>query len=247
MYVDESGDPGTIANGSSTRHFILSGLIIHSSEWKGCFDRLKTLRQHFKVQYGLPLKEEIHASELIRIKDIDSYRKIRKTHRMEMLKMISKEIPNMFSSCKIINICFDKEKHLDIVEFQSETWKRLIQRFDTFLKKNGDEKGIIISDETDEPLVRAMLRRMRVYNPVTSHFGGLYQPITDSILDDVFIRRSKHSYLIQMADTIAHILYRKEYPKGSLKKFNLDKYFDYLEPILLKEASKKDKLGIVRD
>jgi len=47
-------------------------------------------------------------------------------------------------------------------------------------------------------------------------------------------------------DVIAHVLYRKEYPKGSLKKFGLEHFFDILEPVLLKEAAKGDDFGIVR-
>jgi hypothetical protein len=37
-----------------------------------------------------------------------------------------------------------------------------------------------------------------------------------------------------------------EYPKGSLKKFSLEREFLNLDRILLKEASKEDALGIVR-
>jgi hypothetical protein len=39
---------------------------------------------------------------------------------------------------------------------------------------------------------------------------------------------------------------KKEYPKGSLKKFGLQHYFKMLEPLLLKEASRTDEFGIVR-
>ncbi len=87
---------------------------------------------------------------------------------------------------------------------------------------------------------------MRVYNPVPSHFGGIYQAPTDNILEDPFARNSQHSYFIQAVDCIAHTLYRREFPKGSLKKFGVDKLFDYVEPLLLKEANKSDKDGIVR-
>jgi hypothetical protein len=68
-----------------------------------------------------------------------------------------------------------------------------------------------------------------------------------NILEDPFSRSSHHSYFIQTTDVISHLLYRKEYPKGSLKKYNLDKVFELLEPILIKKASKNDPLGIVRN
>ncbi len=78
------------------------------------------------------------------------------------------------------------------------------------------------------------------------HFGGSYQATVENIIEDSFMRDSKHSYIVQVADMITHLLYRKEYPKGSLKKFGLQYYFDKLEPILLKEASRSDSFGIVR-
>jgi hypothetical protein len=37
-----------------------------------------------------------------------------------------------------------------------------------------------------------------------------------------------------------------EFPKGSLKKVNVDKLFSNLEPVLLKEAASGDPYGIVR-
>ena len=60
------------------------------------------------------------------------------------------------------------------------------------------------------------------------------------------MKHSDHSYFIQIADIIVHLLYRAELPKSSLKKFNVDRLFYNFTPILLKEASKSDSLGIVR-
>lgn len=87
---------------------------------------------------------------------------------------------------------------------------------------------------------------MRVYNPVPSYYGSPYNAPTDSILEDLMQRNSKHSFFIQTVDIIAHLLYRQEHPKGSLKKYGLEKLFGTLEPLFLKEASRTDKLGIVR-
>ncbi|AHJ95662.1 hypothetical protein Hsw_0067 [Hymenobacter swuensis DY53] len=41
-------------------------------------------------------------------------------------------------------------------------------------------------------------------------------------------------------------MYRKEYPKGSLKKFGFQYIFDSLDSLLLKEAASSDPQGIVR-
>jgi hypothetical protein len=200
LYVDESGDPGKYM-GSNTPHYILSGVIIDSENWSQCLDDIVKLRRVFKENYGLPVREEIHAAELIRIKKIDSYRKISKSNRIKILKDVSNEIPKIFRLGKIINICLDKQKVENDDGFAKLAWSRLIQRFDNYLKSE-KSKGIIIADDNDETLVRSLLRKMRRYNPVPSHFSGTYNAITDNIVEDPFLRDSKHSYLIQMADVI---------------------------------------------
>lgn len=244
MYVDESGDPG-IFTGQNSQHFILIGLIVPINEWNNSLQRLVKLRKHFSKTMGLPEREEIHSSELVRINKIEAYRKISKSTRISILKAFVNEIPNIFPGSKIISICLDKQSLGNQQSYQEIAWKRLIQRYDTFLRKS-NMKGIIVSDDSDEPVLRRLLRKMRVYNPVPSKFSGYYNPIISNIVEDVFFRQSKHSFVIQVVDAIAQSLYRKEYPKGSLKKFGLQYLFDTLTPLLLKEASPKDPQGIVR-
>lgn len=245
MYVDESGDPGIHQFGS--KHYILSGLIINQEDWSKSLDRLKSFRKSLKMKYGLNQRTEIHASELIRINKIEEYRKIKKEKRICILKEFCNEIPIIFDSGKLINICLNKSDFTNTIDIQTTAWTRLIQRYDTFLKKDAKDKGIIVADDTDGKKIMELLRKMRIYNPVPSHYSiQPYNTPTDNIIEDVFLRNSEHSYFIQTVDVVCHLLYRKEYPKGSLKKFGIDKQFEILEPILLKEASRNDNFGIVR-
>lgn len=245
MYVDESGDPGIHRH--SSPHFILSGLIISQDDWNECLNRLKKFRKEVKAKYGLNQGIEIHASELIRINKTEAYRKIRKSDRISILKDYASQIPKIFETSKLINVCFRTEDFDSAEELQLRAWGRLIQRYDTYLKKVGKDTGIIVSDDTDGKKIIQLLRKMRRYNLVTSHYSINPRNIpTDNILEDLFQRASHESYFIQTVDVVAHLLYRKEFPKGSLRKYGLEKLFDRLEPILLKEAAKNDDLGIVR-
>jgi len=244
MYVDESGDPGTGAY--SSPHYILSGLIVSQDNWEKYLRRLKSFRKSLKATYGLNQRIEIHASELIRINKLTEYRKITKTNRINILKDYCGQIPVLFDTAKIINVCLKKDGFSEQSSIQEVAWSRIIQRYDTYLKKVAGDKGIIVADDTDGNQIMALLRKMRVYNPLPSHFSGSYDSPTDSIIEDLFQRSSHHSYFIQTVDVIAHVLYRKEYPKGSLKKFGLEYQFQRLESVLLKEASKNDVYGIVR-
>ncbi len=243
MYVDESGDPGT--KGHASPHFILSGLVINQDDWDKYLNRLKMFRKSIKDKYGLNQRTEIHTAELIRINKIEAYKKIRKSNRINIIKDYCSQMPLIFDSAKIINICIDKKEHRDRDIFEL-AWSRLLQRFDTYLKKSVKDKGIVVADDTDSTKLRVLQRKMRVYNPITSHYHGYYNAPIDNIIEDGFMRDSQHSYFIQSVDLVAHILYRKEYPKGSLKKFGLEYQFNKLENILLKRASSNDEYGVVR-
>lgn len=244
IYIDESGDNGNAP--SSSPHYILSGLIIDANDWSKYLDRLKQFRKEVKTRFGLNQRSEIHASELIRISKMHEYSKIRKNDRIEILRFFASEIPAIFDSASIINICIRKAEHqgVDIAEL---AWSRLLQRYDMFLKKSVNDIGIVIVDGEVSPKIMSIQRKLRVYSPVRSRFSGVYNAATDSIVEDQFLRGSHHSYFIQSVDVISHLLYRREFPKGSLKKFRLEKEFLKLDSILLKKATKSDPLGIVRN
>ena len=167
MYIDESGDPGKYdpMMSDNSRHFILSGLMINQEDWLECLTRLKSFRQLIKKDYGLNLKEEIHASELIRINKIDAYRSIPKNDRVQILKQFTSQLPIIFDKAKVINVCLDKTQFQTTKDIQEVAWIRLIQRFDTFLKKVVSDKGIIVPDSTNTVIIRNLLRKMRGYNP----------------------------------------------------------------------------------
>lgn len=244
MYVDESGDPGKFM-GSNSPHYILSGLIISIDDWTNAIDRLVKFRELVQQQTGLSKRVEIHSSEVIRPHKLDAYKVIHKSVRVQLLKSFVAEMHNFFPNSKIINICLNKTALPQYDEYQEVAWKRLIQRYDTFLKKS-KAKGVIIADDTNEAALRKLIRKMRVYNPIESRFGGLHNPLINNIIEDIFHRSSTHSYFIQAVDAIAYCLYRKEYPKGSLKKFGFQYLFDSLDGLLLKEAAANDPQGIVR-
>lgn len=245
IYIDESGDPGSDIY--SSPHYILSGIIVSQDNWNYCLQRLKTFRKDLKNEFGLNQRTEIHASELIRINKIDEYRKISKKDRIHIFRKFCEEIPSIFKGSKIINISLRKSDFENYTEFHLVAWKRMIQRFDNYLKYTVNDKGIIIADDTNSKMIFHLLRKMRVHNPVKSHYSGSSRNLpANSILEDLFERASDESYFIQTADVIAQALYRKEYPKGSLKNRRVNDFFEYLKPILLYEASSSDTYGIVR-
>ncbi|MFW2478133.1 MAG: hypothetical protein ACN4EP_14525, partial [Sediminibacterium sp.] len=55
----------------------------------------------------------------------------------------------------------------------------------------------------------------------------------NQVIEDFSHRSSKASYFIQTVDVIAFLLYKKTYPKGSAKKYNLDLLFDCFSALVL--------------
>lgn len=112
MYVDESGDSGEFIKGESKNspHYNLSALIISQEELFYTLDKLKKLRGVIKEKYGLSPRTEIHASELIRIDKIERYKKLCKRERLKVLELYTAQIPVIFDTAKVINICLDKTK-----------------------------------------------------------------------------------------------------------------------------------------
>lgn len=254
MYVDESGDPGQLrqTGAQPSRHYILSGVIIPDEQWRSYLSVLVDIRRGMRTRYNLFMRAELHGAEIINPRGNSIYLKVGSRHdRVNMYREVLRQVSSRMPLARIINICLDKSNpryaSIENHDFEEQAWSYLIQRFSTFLKKtaNGD-RGMIFADQTNEDKVRKLLRKMRVFNSVPSRYGGSYSATVENIIEDPVMRNSKESYFVQIADLCAHALYRKEFPKGSLKRYNVDRLFDELGPLLLLQVSSKDPMGIVR-
>jgi len=245
LYVDESGDPGPY-DGNNTPYYLLTGIIVGQEDWKDAFDKIKKYRAYLFKKYGFPYRLEIHSSEFVRVKKLKAYKGIRKSQRMKIFEDVMTNFPKIMPTAKLLNVCLDKRNLSHYQNFQLLAWDRLVNRFDRFLKKDAEDLGMVIADVTDEPAIRGLVRRLRAYNPITSHFGGSYISLTDNIIEDPVFRDSMHSMQIQFADCIVTSLRLREYPKGALKKFRAHYFFQHVEDMCVKKANKNDLLGIVR-
>ena len=244
-YIDESGDPG---RNSPTRHFILSALVIPATDWQACFDRHHQMRRYLKASYNYPVRAELHAASLVDTRYGDGNVRRLKGRRTRMLlyRDVMRAIPQIFPTARIFSVHVNKDA-AETTPFGRDNylqlaWNYLITRYHNFLAQDcGGAPGLIVADNTANATVRALLRKMRIYNPVPSHYDpkGYYNVPVRTIIEDPVFRRSEHSYFVQMADMIAHSLYRKLYPKGSYRRYNLHRFYNYLNPITLKSVSKK--------
>lgn len=251
MYVDESGDCGMV--NSPSRYFVLTGMVVHELRWRAYLDQLIAFRQQIKQQFGLRLREEIHASEMIN--KPGGLVRIKRYDRLAILRAFAEELATM-QGLNLINIVVDKRGKPPIYDVFDMAWRALIQRYENTISHhnfagpaNPDDCGMIFPDHTDDKKLTQLLRQMRRYNPIPNQatFGPGFRNLTlGKIVEDPNFRDSGHSYFIQATDLAAYLLYQHLTPNAYMKKKAGYNYFAKLDPILCKVVSSKDPRGIVR-
>ena len=251
MYVDESGDSGLI--NSPKQYFILTGMVVHETKWQETFEQLIDFRRRIKERFGVKLREELHAFELI--SKPKQLRRITKNNRLAIVRQFAIEL-GLMDTIQFINIVVDKANKPPDYDVFENAWKALIQRFEnTLMHKNfldyqhESEHGLIFPDRTDDKKLTKIIRKMRRYNPIPNVGDyGQYQNLKLArILEDPVFKDSQDSFFIQSTDLVAYLLQQKLQPSSYMKKKSGHLYFDrFLEPSLCKVASSYDPQGIVR-
>lgn len=250
LYVDESGDCGL--EKSPTRYFILSGLVVHELYWHETLNAIIDLRRRLRAHYGLKLREEIHAAHFIMDKK-RVYGHIRKDLRLRILREVI-DFQAGQPQISIINVLVDKQGKAPTFDVFQNAWTYLFQRFHNTItqrnfpgSRNARDHGLAVVDATDEKKLRAIVRRMRRYNPVPSIGGvGSRQILLDTVVEDPVHRNSLHSYFIQLCDVNSYLLKQQEDPNVFVRKKGGRHFFARLDPVLCKVARPSDPQGVVR-
>lgn len=250
MYVDESGDVGMV--NSPSRYFVLVGLVVHELRWQQTREELIAFRQDLKQQFGLKLRDEIHASAML--SHPGTLARIPKHSRLEILRRKADKLASM-PDLSLVCVVVDKQTKPAGYNVFERAWEALIQRFENTLAhrnfpgpKNPDDRGMLFPDHTDDKKLNALLRRMRVYNPVPNQigFGAGYRNLTvRSVIEDANFRDSAHSYFVQAVDVSAFLLYQQLAPSSYMRKKSGQNYFKRLDPIVCKVVTRQPD-GIVR-
>jgi hypothetical protein len=247
MYVDESGDPGLI--NSPTRYYVLSGLVLHELRWRPVLERLLAFRNGLRAQYGLKLREELHAAAMIN--KPGPLVRIKRHDRLAILRDFADTLAAI-PELNVINVVVDKERKAPDYNVFENAWTVLIQRFEDTIShrnfrgpRNADDRAMIFPDNTDHKRLQHLLRKLRVHNPIPTRAGYRNAPMVQ-VIEDPTIRNSEESYLIQAVDLCAFLLYQELAPGAYMKKKAGHNYFSRLTPILCTAASARDPRGIVR-
>lgn len=246
MYVDESGDTGLV--NSPSRYFALAGIVVHERDWRDFINQLLAFRKTLKGVYGLGVRTEIHASEFMRI-PVDG---LAKHDRLAVLRNTLDEIARL-PSVSITSVIVDKMGKPDGYDVFQNAWGVLFQRFENTLHyanfpgKHSEDFGLVLTDATAGGKLTRMVRRMAVYNPIPSSYGGSSRnmPIK-KIIEDPHGKDSKDSLPVQMADVCAYFLLQRYSPNAYVRRKGAHNYFERLKAVLNLHASKTNALGIVQ-
>ncbi len=252
IYADESGDSGRGVGG--TPFFVISGLIIHESYWNETFGRFLELRRNLARRYHIPQRVAFHATDIVN--GSGDFRRaltdLSKADRLNLYKDVL-EFLSQTTEIHVLNVFIRKDQIPADWEGRvfDWAWTLFIQRFHNTINTGGvlgsdNDFGMLITDRTQDDRLRHIMRLMRAFNFVPNlGQSGNRRILVTRLLDDPVPRNSRHSYWIQMADMIAFALARRDYQRDNLKPYGFESYFNILDPILLKEASRYDDQGIV--
>lgn len=249
IYVDESGDSGH--GNSPTRYFVLSGLVIHETKWRETLNKLINFRIGIRSKFGLLLKEEIHAGAML--SRPGNLVRIKKNDRLAIIRHLLDEIASI-ADFRVVSVCVDKQGKPQGYDAFENAWRVLIQRFENTLVHQNfpgcqpTDHGIIFCDETDAAKLRKLYRKMRVFNPIPNdqqHGSGYRQMPLTRIVEDPSVRDSRHSYFIQAVDAVAWAFYQRYAPSSYVRKKGARGYFQRLDPVLLKVATRRNQYAVV--
>ena len=242
-YIDESGDPGR--NLAITQYFTLSGIILADSNWKIFLEKVKTFRKGLKRDFGLTLKADFRATDLW--KNGGDFRKLNLNYadRARIFRRTA-EFLRSSQEVAILTVSIDKgsPQLSSTAEISEIAWTMLFQRYENWLMGK-QELGIVVNDEGHDKMVRQLSRKMRVYNPIPSHYGGYYQAPVVKIIEDPFSRHSQDSYFVQLADISAYLARLRHNHTPKQAKWEIHKLYKRIKPRYMLEASRKDNYGFV--
>lgn len=242
-YIDESYDEVM---------FVMSALIIPTHSWRASFTHLQNYRKHLKQQYGIFTSREFHATDFVAGRGRIAPTQLPKGLRAHIFREYL-QVHTALPGAAIISGCWSKDGMT-----QTETHAKAFARIQERLQRRCvamNSQIISIVDEGRSVELQRVARRSKIWNPVGSQYGAwdngaAFKNIpNDRLIEDPVFKPSHQSYFLQSADFIAFALLKSEVSATPLiGRYNLADAYETLEPICVKQASRKDPrgLGIVR-
>jgi hypothetical protein len=232
-YLDDSGDPGVHA-GSPTPTYTTACVLVRDSHWVGLFEELIRFRRYLRQNFGLRMRQEVRATELVRGSGpwatLPYGDRVRKRVFRSFMRLQGK-----VGTVQTFAVVIDKSRLGSPDEVRAATWRHALERVEAFARHNNDTV-MLFPDSGEYHRFRKLSREMRRHSQVGAMIGGgsLDRPLVRYLIDDPVERDSAQSYFIQLADLNAYAAYRKERPHPAFPQT----MWDELGPAILTDANK---------
>jgi hypothetical protein len=235
IYIDDSRDEYLC---------VFSALALPVDQWHEAFRQVREFRRELRRAYGIYVYKELHAWKFVSGRGKISDRVVTKGQRCAIfrdgLRMMAR-----LPGARLFNAVFPRKEDERALEWTLNRINRTLTTWGSY--------GLLICDHGKDIRYTRLVRRMYVYNPIPSEFGVWIDsgrswkngPL-DRIVEDPFFKDSAQSYFVQLVDSAAYALLRREHPIPSKSKYGLDKAFLELDSILVREARPRDPEGIIR-
>ena len=208
-YVDESGNIGLGAKGTKT--FTLACVIVDTAKWVETFEALLRYRRYLKRKYGLPMRAEVKANYLLGNRQSFAELGLSEGAR----RKIYRQFLSLQQTLGLICFAIVIRKDLMVdggIGCREKAWEFLFQRLERFTT-NEKAEMILMYDEGEGEIVRAIARKARRAGLVSSMYGAGYLKRPASLIfDNAVPKKSHQSYFIQLADLNAYAAFRRLYP-----------------------------------
>ncbi len=209
--MDDSGDPG-VNPGSPTPTYTIACVFVRDAHWVPLFEDLIGFRRYLRANFGLRMRQEVKANELVKgggpWASLPIGDRVRKRIYRAFMRLQGK-----VGTVQTFAVVVDKSRCATPDEVRETAWRHSLERVEAFARHN-NETVMLFPDSGEYDRFRKLARRMRRYSQVGAMVGGgtLSRPLSRVLIDDPVERDSAQSYFVQLADLNAYAAYRKERP-----------------------------------
>ncbi len=214
LYLDDSGSAGN----QTEQYFVLGGLAVFEAQVDWFTRKLDELAEGFDPSN--PTGVEFHASEIF-ARRAQPWKDMNQDDARGVIKSVLQVAADSYDSARVFACAVDKTSlppGIDPVEFAFED---LCSRFDQYLTRlhrGGDRhRGLIILDKTTQET--SLQRLTQDFRRLGTKWGTSIRHLADV----PFFVDSTASRLVQVADHIAHAVFRR-FNSGDTQ------YFDIIAP-----------------
>ncbi|MFM9000828.1 MAG: DUF3800 domain-containing protein [Opitutia bacterium] len=225
LYVDESGDTGL--EGSQTRTFTLSGLMVHHAEWHEAHEAIGRMRRRIQEQYGYPRQAELHACEML-----GRSHEHHGTRRGQRVQSVLHAVEMIRRERRLTPLRVVVEKGRGLRDVNRAAWLALlgaaskhIVSHEGHARCSAPGLAVICDDHRTAPSAAWL-------NEINAALN-----IGDLLIDEPFGRDSRQSPLLQLCDLLAYLTKQAFEPNALFRKTRADSMLKRCEALFAEKGA----------